>query len=119
MYYSLTLSCFFAITLPQRFNFFLFQPRIDQYFAQIQRIIQARITFSRVRFMMQHIVDLRENDWVSQLEDNDPKTIDQIRAEAAIHAEWGQLGKTFSSILRISTYSTGSPTSRRERATNN
>ena len=33
--------------------------------------------------MMQDIVDLRNNNWVPRREDNNPKTIDQIRKEAA------------------------------------
>ena len=32
---------------------------------------------------MQKVVDLRNNDWVSYEEDNNPKTINQIRKEAA------------------------------------
>ncbi|XP_067051016.1 eukaryotic translation initiation factor 4 gamma 1-like [Acropora muricata] len=59
------------------------KPRVDQYFTQINKIISAKITSSRVRRMMQDIVDLRNNNWVPLREDNNPKTIDQIRKEAA------------------------------------
>ena len=72
-------------------NFYHFQPRVDQYFAQINKIIQARITSSRVRFMMQDVVDLRNNGWVPRREDNNPKTIDQIHKEAADEAKKAQL----------------------------
>ena len=72
-------------------NFYHFQPRVDQYFAQINKIIQARITSSRVRFMMQDVVDLRDNGWVPRREDNNPKTIDQIHKEAADEAKKAQL----------------------------
>lgn len=64
---------------------------MDQYFAQINKIIQARITSARVRFMMQDIVDLRNNNWVPRREDNNPKTIDQIHKEAADAAKKTQL----------------------------
>ncbi|PFX24037.1 Eukaryotic translation initiation factor 4 gamma 1 [Stylophora pistillata] len=67
------------------------EPRVDQYFAQILKIIQARITSARVRFMMQDIVDLRGNNWVPRREDNNPKTIDQIHKEAADAAKKTQL----------------------------
>ena len=64
---------------------------MDQYFAQINKIIQARITSARVRFMMQDIVDLRNNGWVPRREDNNPKTIDQIHKEAADEAKKTQM----------------------------
>ncbi|KAM7445324.1 regulation of mRNA cap binding [Porites harrisoni] len=67
------------------------KPRVDQYFTQINKIIQARITSSRVRFMMQDVVDLRDNGWVPRREDNNPKTIDQIHKEAADEAKKAQL----------------------------
>ena len=60
---------------------FCLQPRVDQYFKQINKIISARITSSRVRFMMQDIVDLRSSGWVPRREDNNRKRIDQIRRE--------------------------------------
>ena len=70
---------------------FCLQPRVDQYFKQINKIISARITSSRVRFMMQDIVDLRSNGWVPRREDNNPKTIDQIHREAADQAKKTQM----------------------------
>ena len=44
-----------------------------------------------MRFMMQDIVDLRNNDWVPRQEDNNPKTIDQIHKEAADKAKKTQM----------------------------
>ena len=73
--------------------FYHFQQRVDQYFTQINKIIKARITSSRVRFMMQDVVDLRNNDWVPCREDNNPKTFAQI------YKEVGDKGKKAS--LRI------------------
>lgn len=37
---------------------------------------------SRVRFMLQDVIELRHNKWVPRREDNNPKTIDQITKEA-------------------------------------
>ncbi|XP_068754238.1 eukaryotic translation initiation factor 4 gamma 1-like isoform X2 [Montipora capricornis] len=65
--------------------------RVDQYFAQINKIISARKTSSRVRFMMQDIVDLRSNGWVPRRELNNPKTIHQIYREAADQAKKTQM----------------------------
>ena len=70
---------------------FCLQPRVDQYFKQINKIISARITSSRVRFMMQDIVDLRSSGWVPRREDNNRKTIDQIRRENADQAKKTQM----------------------------
>ena len=71
--------------------FFYFQPIVNQYFTQINKIIQSRKTSARVRFMMQDIVELRSKDWVPRREDNNPKTIDQIHKEAADQAKKMQL----------------------------
>ena len=81
------MSCFNLLLL----LFYYFQQRVDQYFTQINKIIKARITSSRVRFMMQDVVDLRNNDWVPRREDNNPKTIDQIHKEAADEAKKAHL----------------------------
>jgi len=68
------------------------KPRVNQYFEHIKKVIQARITSSRVRFMMQDIVDLRNNNWVPRREDNKPNTIDEIHREAAMQATKTQRG---------------------------
>ena len=38
------------------------QPRMDQYFNQMEKIIKERKTTSRIRFMLQDVIDLR---WVN------------------------------------------------------
>ena len=37
----------------------LFQPRMDQYFNQMEKIVKERKTSSRIRFMLQDVIDLR------------------------------------------------------------
>ena len=37
---------------------------------------------SRVRFMLQDVIELRANKWVPRRDENAPKTIDQIQKEA-------------------------------------
>lgn len=60
---------------------------MDEYFAQIQKIVDNRLTCSRIRFMLQDIIDLRKNDWVPRRVENIPRTIDEIRKEAAYEAQ--------------------------------
>ncbi|XP_076817515.1 eukaryotic translation initiation factor 4 gamma 3-like isoform X2 [Clavelina lepadiformis] len=59
------------------------KPRMDQYFQQIDKVIREKKTSSRVRFMLQDVVDLRKNNWVPRaVQAQGPKTIDQIHADA-------------------------------------
>ena len=61
----------------------VFQPRIEQYFEQIGKIIAAKKISLRVTFMLRDVVELRDNKWVPRREDHyNPKTIDQIHKEA-------------------------------------
>uniref|UniRef100_A0A8D3DHU4 Eukaryotic translation initiation factor 4 gamma, 1a n=1 Tax=Scophthalmus maximus TaxID=52904 RepID=A0A8D3DHU4_SCOMX len=55
---------------------------MDQYFAQMDKIIKEKKTSSRIRFMLQDILDVRRNNWVPRRGDQGPKTIDQIHKEA-------------------------------------
>ncbi|CAH1774611.1 unnamed protein product [Owenia fusiformis] len=57
------------------------KPMIDQYITQMQKIVDQKKTCSRVRFMLQDVMELRRNMWVPRREDNNPRTIDQIHKE--------------------------------------
>uniref|UniRef100_A0A8I5NTC8 Eukaryotic translation initiation factor 4 gamma 1 n=1 Tax=Papio anubis TaxID=9555 RepID=A0A8I5NTC8_PAPAN len=57
-------------------------PRMDQYFNQMEKIIKEKKTSSRIRFMLQDVLDLRGSNWVPRRGDQGPKTIDQIHKEA-------------------------------------
>ena len=37
-----------------------FQPRIDQYFSQLNKIVNEKRTSARVRFMIQDVLELRK-----------------------------------------------------------
>ncbi|XP_078615201.1 eukaryotic translation initiation factor 4 gamma 3-like isoform X3 [Branchiostoma floridae x Branchiostoma japonicum] len=63
------------------------QPRMDQYFQQMDKIIKQKKTSSRVRFMIQDVLELRMNNWVPRRDDNNPKTIDQIHKEAELESQ--------------------------------
>ena len=54
---------------------------MEVYFREMVKIIQEKKTSSRVRFLMQDVVDLRNNRWQKRREDAGPKTIDQIHEE--------------------------------------
>ncbi|PYH43173.1 putative eukaryotic translation initiation factor subunit eIF-4F [Aspergillus saccharolyticus JOP 1030-1] len=56
---------------------------MDAYFQRISLMMQTPGLPSRLRFMLMDILDLRSARWVSKDADKGPKTIQQIREEAA------------------------------------
>ncbi|XP_052716576.1 eukaryotic translation initiation factor 4 gamma 1-like isoform X8 [Crassostrea angulata] len=54
------------------------QPRMDQYFNQMDKIIQEKKTSSRVRFMLQDVIDLRKCKWISNSKNTNSKTKTQF-----------------------------------------
>lgn len=56
---------------------------LADYFKQMQQIANRKGKISsRIRFMLQDVIDLRENKWVPRRDDSNPKTMDQIQKEA-------------------------------------
>lgn len=65
---------------------------MQEYFNRMQEIVtrnaqnkegQAYCKInSRIRFMLQDVIDLRANKWIPRRNENNPKTIDQIQKEA-------------------------------------
>ncbi|XP_070684791.1 eukaryotic translation initiation factor 4 gamma 1-like [Pempheris klunzingeri] len=86
---SLECLCRLLSTIGKDLDFEKAKPRMDQYFNQMEKIIKERKTTSRIRFMLQDVLDLRRNNWVPRRGDQGPKTIDQIHkdAEAEEHRE--------------------------------
>uniref|UniRef100_A0A3Q0SQ97 Eukaryotic translation initiation factor 4 gamma 1 n=1 Tax=Amphilophus citrinellus TaxID=61819 RepID=A0A3Q0SQ97_AMPCI len=64
---------------------------MDQYFNQMEKIIKERKTTSRIRFMLQDVLDLRRNNWVPRRGDQGPKTIDQIHKDAELEEHREQM----------------------------
>ncbi|XP_066928112.1 eukaryotic translation initiation factor 4 gamma 3-like isoform X2 [Clytia hemisphaerica] len=58
------------------------KPRMDQYFQQIEKIIEKKKISSRIKFALKDVIDLRANHWVPRRDEGNPKTIDQIAREA-------------------------------------
>ncbi|XP_015808554.3 eukaryotic translation initiation factor 4 gamma 2a [Nothobranchius furzeri] len=57
---------------------------MDQYFGRMRSLMNNKDLPARIRFLLQNMVELRENDWVPRKAyvDNGPKTINQIRQDA-------------------------------------
>ncbi|XP_062987929.1 eukaryotic translation initiation factor 4 gamma 1 isoform X1 [Elgaria multicarinata webbii] len=79
---SLECLCRLLTTIGKDLDFEKAKPRMDQYFNQMEKIIKEKKTSSRIRFMLQDVIDLRRNTWVPRRGDQGPKTIDQIHKEA-------------------------------------
>ncbi|XP_063074858.1 eukaryotic translation initiation factor 4 gamma 1a isoform X2 [Engraulis encrasicolus] len=65
--------------------------RMDQYFTQMEKIIKEKKTSSRIRFMLQDVLDLRKSQWVPRRGDQGPKTIDRIHKEAEMEEQREQV----------------------------
>ncbi|XP_004577797.2 eukaryotic translation initiation factor 4 gamma 1 isoform X2 [Ochotona princeps] len=79
---SLECLCRLLTTIGKDLDFEKAKPRMDQYFNQMEKIIKEKKTSSRIRFMLQDVLDLRQSNWVPRRGDQGPKTIDQIHKEA-------------------------------------
>ncbi|XP_035385931.1 eukaryotic translation initiation factor 4 gamma 3-like [Electrophorus electricus] len=54
------------------------RPKMDHYFKYMEKTVKERRGSSRIRFLLQDVIDLRLHNWVSQRADHGPKTIEQI-----------------------------------------
>uniref|UniRef100_A0A4W6DU63 Eukaryotic translation initiation factor 4 gamma, 1a n=1 Tax=Lates calcarifer TaxID=8187 RepID=A0A4W6DU63_LATCA len=88
---SLECLCRLLSTIGKDLDFEKAKPRMDQYFNQMDKIIKERKTSSRIRFMLQDVLDLRRNNWVPRRGDQGPKTIDQIHKEAEMEEHREQI----------------------------
>ncbi|XP_074236313.1 eukaryotic translation initiation factor 4 gamma 3 isoform X16 [Saimiri boliviensis] len=84
---SLECLCRLLTTIGKDLDFEKAKPRMDQYFNQMEKIVKERKTSSRIRFMLQDVIDLRLCNWVSRRADQGPKTIEQIHKEAKIEEQ--------------------------------
>ncbi|XP_024910633.1 eukaryotic translation initiation factor 4 gamma 1 [Cynoglossus semilaevis] len=88
---SLECLCRLLSTIGKDLDFEKAKPRMDQYFNQMDKIIKERKTTSRIRFMLQDVLDLRQLNWVPRRGDQGPKTIDQIHKEAELEEHREQM----------------------------
>ncbi|KAM5164385.1 eukaryotic translation initiation factor 4 gamma 1 isoform 1-T1 [Mantella aurantiaca] len=88
---SLECLCRLLSTIGKDLDFERAKPRMDQYFNQIDKITKERKTSSRIRFMLQDVLDLRLCNWVPRRADQGPKTIDQIHKDAELEKQREQV----------------------------
>ncbi|XP_053317379.1 eukaryotic translation initiation factor 4 gamma 1 isoform X2 [Spea bombifrons] len=88
---SLECLCRLLSTIGKDLDFERAKPRMDQYFNQMDKIIHERKTSSRIRFMLQDVIDLRMCNWVPRRGEQGPKTIDQIHKEAELEKQREQV----------------------------
>ncbi|XP_036415617.1 eukaryotic translation initiation factor 4 gamma 3 isoform X2 [Colossoma macropomum] len=84
---SLECLCRLLTTIGKDLDFEKAKPRMDQYFNQMEKIVKERKTSSRIRFMLQDVIELRLHNWVSRRAEQGPKTIEQIHKEAKIEEQ--------------------------------
>ncbi|XP_077582198.1 eukaryotic translation initiation factor 4 gamma 3 [Stigmatopora nigra] len=84
---SLECLCRLLTTIGKDLDFEKAKPRTDQYFTQMEKIVKERKVSSRIRFMLQDVIELRMHNWVSRRADQGPKTIEQIHKEAKIEEQ--------------------------------
>ncbi|XP_072551940.1 uncharacterized protein [Salminus brasiliensis] len=65
--------------------------RMDEYFIELEEIKKQRKTSSRIRFMLQDILDLRQHNWVPSRGVQGPKTIAEIHEEAKMEEDREQI----------------------------
>ncbi|XP_058846440.1 eukaryotic translation initiation factor 4 gamma 1-like isoform X2 [Acipenser ruthenus] len=88
---SLECLCRLLSTIGKDLDFEKAKPRMDQYFNQMEKIIKEKKTSSRIRFMLQDVIDLRRNTWVPRRGEQGPKTLDQIHKEAELEEHREQI----------------------------
>uniref|UniRef100_A0A8C1L3Y2 Eukaryotic translation initiation factor 4 gamma 1 n=1 Tax=Cyprinus carpio TaxID=7962 RepID=A0A8C1L3Y2_CYPCA len=103
---SLECLCRLLSTIGKDLDFEKAKPRMDQYFNQMEKIIKERKTSSRIRFMLQDVIDLRRSTWVPRRGDQGPKTIEQIHKEAELEEHREQV-KVQQQLLKKDSRSAG------------
>jgi len=79
---SLECLCQLLTTIGKDIDHEKAKPRTDQYFTQIEKIINQKKVSSRIIFMLKDVKDLRATKWVSRRISDAPKTIAEIHEEA-------------------------------------
>ncbi|XP_065655366.1 uncharacterized protein LOC136081661 isoform X3 [Hydra vulgaris] len=74
--------CKLLATISKDFDHPKAKLRVDQYFAQMSKIIDRKKISTRIKFAIKDIIDLRSCNWIPRKDDSNPKTIDQIHKEA-------------------------------------
>ncbi|KAK2588140.1 hypothetical protein KPH14_004191 [Odynerus spinipes] len=73
------------------------QEEMREYFHKMQELVNRRGSgkiSSRIRFMLQDVIELRASKWIPRRDDSNPKTIDQIQKEVESERLDTQLNNT-------------------------
>eukprot|EP00123_Amoebidium_parasiticum_P015127 comp22798_c0_seq2/m.35745 comp22798_c0_seq2/g.35745 ORF comp22798_c0_seq2/g.35745 comp22798_c0_seq2/m.35745 type:complete len:1210 (-) comp22798_c0_seq2:692-4321(-) len=61
---------------------------MDAYFQRLGELAKQKDAFpSRIRFLIQEVIDLRHQNWIPRRADNTPKTIEEVHRQAALDAQ--------------------------------
>uniref|UniRef100_A0A672GE36 W2 domain-containing protein n=1 Tax=Salarias fasciatus TaxID=181472 RepID=A0A672GE36_SALFA len=88
---SLEQLCTLLATVGKELDTNRAKPKMDQMFNQMTTLIEERQTSTRIRFMLQDVVALKEKNWVPRKADQGPKTIVQVHKEAEMEQQEEQL----------------------------
>ncbi|XP_062279077.1 eukaryotic translation initiation factor 4 gamma 1-like [Scomber scombrus] len=78
---SLECLCRVLFTIGEDLDIEKAKPHMDLYFSQMEKIMMERKTTSRIRFMLQDVLDLRRSNWMPR---RGGKTMNQIHKEAEL-----------------------------------
>uniref|UniRef100_A0A672GFQ8 MIF4G domain-containing protein n=1 Tax=Salarias fasciatus TaxID=181472 RepID=A0A672GFQ8_SALFA len=84
---SLEQLCTLLATVGKELDTNRAKPKMDQMFNQMTTLIEERQTSTRIRFMLQDVVALKEKNWVPRKADQGPKTIVQVHKEAEMEQQ--------------------------------
>ncbi|XP_073976483.1 eukaryotic translation initiation factor 4G1 isoform X19 [Rhodnius prolixus] len=82
---SLECLCKLLTTIGKELELLSDKKEFDQYFQKMLKLSQKgpdSLVSSRIRFMLQDVIELRLKNWVPRRDENNPKTIEQIHKDA-------------------------------------
>ncbi|XP_066554864.1 eukaryotic translation initiation factor 4 gamma 1-like [Amia ocellicauda] len=88
---SLECLCRLLSTIGKDLDLETHKPCMDRYFSLMEQVIKKRKTSSRIRFMLQDVLDLRRDNWVPRRGDQGPKTVSQVHKDAELEAHHEQI----------------------------
>ncbi|VDH90680.1 translation initiation factor 4G [Mytilus galloprovincialis] len=88
---SLECLCELLRTIGKKIDSEKAKPRVDQYFQRMHKVVAEKKTSSRVKFILQDVIELRMNNWVPRRDKSNQKSIEQIHKEAQQEAQEKQL----------------------------
>ncbi|XP_029938432.1 eukaryotic translation initiation factor 4 gamma 3-like [Salarias fasciatus] len=84
---SLQCVCVLLTTVGKQLDVEEAKPQMDHIFSSIMKLVNERRTTSRIRFLLQDVIELKDNNWVPGRADQGPKTILQVHEEAEMEEQ--------------------------------